>query len=139
MCVSHSAHRRSKCSALDYSIHNLNSISNDLNLSATSFDTQKLVLRKLSRIVSHVYAHHRDLFLVCESETYLAGRIARLAKEYSILPSYILIWDEGEKEELADDFGPRRAGSAPSRQLIDVGPVSNSEESDSDESNSDDD
>ncbi|TIA89649.1 hypothetical protein E3P99_01970 [Wallemia hederae] len=144
VCVSHCAHRKSKCSAVDYSTHNLNSVADDLNdvSLAGSVDTQKSVLRRLTRIVAHVYAHHRDVFLVCEAETGVARRIAKLSKEYGILPQYIIIWDDSDddKETLdhADGFNTRRTPSTP-RQLIDVGPVSASEDSDSDEYNSDED
>lgn len=139
VCVSHSNHRRSKCSALEYSIHNLNSIVDDLNTSSTSSDTQKTILRKLSRIISHIYAHHRDLFLICESETSLASRIAGLAKQYNIIPSYILIWDLNDEKDNIDqdqDFKPRQTNS--NRQLLDIGPISSEDsDSDSDEYDSD--
>ncbi|TIB64015.1 hypothetical protein E3P77_03313 [Wallemia ichthyophaga] len=170
VCVAHSTHRTTPCSALEYSLHNLNSVvadvclitSSDLldtldaldTLTPDTQDTQKRCLRKLARIIAHFYSNHRDMFLVCESETGLARRISRLAKRYNILPPYILIWDgdmdaylDMEREsELGDDmcdlndFKPRRTPAQPSRQLFDVGPVSGEgDDEDSDDYSSDDD
>lgn len=77
--------------------------------------------------------------MICESETSLANRIASLAKQYNIIPSYILIWDLNDEQDNIDqdqDFKPRQTNS--NRRLLDIGPISSEDsDSDSDEYDSD--
>lgn len=107
-------------------------------------DTLKTILRRLSRIFAHTYAHHRDLFLICESETQLGARLSALSRHFNILPPYMIIWnkskgmnnDESDNtNDFSDDsheFRRQPVSRSSTRQLVDVGPISN-ESSSSDE------
>lgn len=47
--------------------------------------------RRVYRIFSHAYFHHRTLFDAFEKETHLCKRFTYFVKKYSIMPKEILI------------------------------------------------
>ena len=114
------AHRQPKeCSALDYTLHTLHGAASLLNsnkhfpsrVSIKENSAQKLssVARRIYRIFSHAYCHHRTLFNDFEEKTYLCKRFTRYVIKYDlmttdnlIVPLSVLdleVEKEGEKKE----------------------------------------
>ena len=96
------AHRQPKeCSALDYTLHTLHGASSLLNsnkhfpsrVSIKDNSAQKLssVARRIYRIFSHAYFHHRQLFDDFESRTCLCKRFTRYVIKYDLMTSDNLI------------------------------------------------
>ena len=109
------AHRQPKeCSALDYTLHTLHGAASLLNsnkhfpsrVSIKENSAQKLssVARRIYRIFSHAYCHHRTLFNDFEEKTYLCKRFTRYVIKYDLMTTDNLIVPlsvldlEGEKE-----------------------------------------
>lgn len=96
------AHRQPKeCSALDYTLHTLHGASSLLNsnkhfpsrVSIKDNSAQKLssVARRIYRIFSHAYFHHRQLFDEFEEKTCLCKRFTRYVIKYDLMTSDNLI------------------------------------------------
>lgn len=113
------AHRQPKeCSALDYTLHTLHGAASLLNsnkhfpsrVSIKENSAQKLssVARRIYRIFSHAYCHHRTLFNDFEEKTYLCKRFTRYVIKYGLMTNDNLIVplsvlglesEKGEEEE----------------------------------------
>ena len=96
------AHREPKeCSAIDYTLHTLHGAASLLNsnkhfpsrVSIKENSVQRLssVARRVYRIFSHAYFHHRTLFDEFEGETYLCKRFTRYVTKYELMSAENLI------------------------------------------------
>ena len=96
------AHPQPKdCSALDYTLHTLHGAASLLNsnkffpsrVSIKENSVQKLssIARRIYRIFSHAYYHHRSLFDSFEEETYLCRRFTVYVTKYELMTSDNLI------------------------------------------------
>lgn len=96
------AHRQPKeCSALDYTLHTLHGAASLLNsnkhfpsrVSIKENSVQKLssVARRVYRIFSHAYFHHRALFDSFEESTLLCKRFTRYVIKYDLMTEDNLI------------------------------------------------
>lgn len=119
------AHKNPKeCSAIDYTLHTLHGAASLLNsnkhfpsrLSIKDNSLSKLssVARRIYRIFSHAYFHHRKLYEEFEEETYLCRRFTAYVTEYKLMsPENLNVPIAGinsneeedviEEEELVDD------------------------------------
>jgi hypothetical protein len=114
LCAAHKQPR--ECSALDYTLHTLHGASSLLNsnkhfpsrVSIKENSAQKLssVARRIYRIFSHAYFHHRQLFDDFEEKTYLCKRFTRYVIKYNLMTAENLIVPLsalGLKDEDEDD------------------------------------
>ena len=96
------AHKEPKeCSALDYTLHTLHGAASLLNsnkhfpsrVSIKENSVQRLssVARRIYRIFSHAYYHHRALYDEFEGETHLCRRFTRYVTKYSLMSHENLI------------------------------------------------
>ena len=112
LCAAH--HKPKECSALDYTLHTLDGAAALLNsnkhfpsrVSVKESSVQRLssVARRLYRIFSHAYYHHRKLFDEYEESTYLCKRFTRYVMKYGLMSADNLIvpienWTFGGGEE----------------------------------------
>lgn len=104
------AHREPKeCSALDYTLHTLHGASSLLNsnkhfpsrVSIKENSVQRLssVARRIYRIFSHAFYHHRTLFDEFEAERHLCRRFTRYVIKYGLMSQENLIVPIGLEEE----------------------------------------
>ncbi|KHN78642.1 MOB-like protein phocein [Toxocara canis] len=96
------AHKNPKeCSAIDYTRHTLDGAAALLNsnkyfpsrISIKESSIAKIgsVCRRVYRIFSHAYFHHRELFDKFEAETHLCRRFTIFVKKYNLMGSEHLI------------------------------------------------
>ena len=96
------AHPQPKdCSALDYTLHTLHGAASLLNsnkffpsrVSIKENSVQKLssIARRIYRIFSHAYYHHRSLFDKFEESTYLCRRFTTYVTKYELMTGDNLI------------------------------------------------
>jgi hypothetical protein len=96
------AHKNPKeCSAIDYTRHTLDGAANLLNsnryfssrISIKESSIAKIgsVCRRVYRIFSHAYFHHRTLFDMFEEETYLCRRFTVFVMKYHLMAQEHLI------------------------------------------------
>jgi len=96
------AHKNPKeCSAIDYTRHTLDGAACLLNsnryfpsrVNIKDSSVQKLasVCRRIYRIFSHAYFHHRNIYDEFESETTLCERFTRFVTKYDLMTSDTLI------------------------------------------------
>ena len=99
LCAAH--FQPKECSALDYTLHTLHGASSLLNsnkhfpsrVSIKDNAVQKLssISRRIYRIFSHAYYHHRKLFDEFEEKTYLCKRFTRYVIKYDLMTDDNLI------------------------------------------------
>lgn len=106
------AHREPKeCSALDYTLHTLHGAAALLNsnkhfdsrVSIKESSVQRLgsVARRIYRIFSHAFFHHKQLFDEYEKETTLCLRFTRFVTKYGLMsPENLIVPIEGDSQEL---------------------------------------
>ena len=103
------AHRNPKeCSALDYTLHTLHGAASLLNsnkhfpsrISIKDSSVQRLssVARRIYRIFSHAYYHHRAMFDEYEENTYLCRRFTRYVIKFDLMTEDNLIVPIGLEE-----------------------------------------
>ena len=118
LCAAHGEPK--ECSALDYTLHTLHGASALLNsnkhfdsrVSIRESSVQRLgsIARRIYRIFSHAFFHHKQLFDEFESETSLCLRFTRFVTKYGLMsPENLLVpidgvvaptlEQEGEEEE----------------------------------------
>lgn len=104
------AHKEPKeCSALDYTLHTLHGAASLLNsnkhfpsrVSVKENSVQRLssVARRIYRIFSHAYYHHRTLYDELEAENHLCRRFTRYVTKYSLMSQENLIVPIEEESE----------------------------------------
>ncbi|KAI9636416.1 Mob1/phocein, partial [Dioszegia hungarica] len=121
LCVAHGSGVSEECSAIDYILHTLDSATAILN-STKNFPSRMSIppgslshfpslSRRLSRIFSHAYFHHREQFLISESETSLYARFVALCEAYGLVGKELLIIPNlGKAEEASEDEEDDEAG-----------------------------
>ncbi|MGH0139105.1 UNVERIFIED_CONTAM: hypothetical protein FKN15_036594 [Acipenser sinensis] len=92
---------RTKCPAIDYTRHTLDGAACLLNsnkyfpsrVSIKESSVAKLgsVCRRIYRIFSHAYFHHRQIFDKYENETFLCHRFTRFVMKYNLMSKDNLI------------------------------------------------
>ncbi|BEI85082.1 hypothetical protein CcaverHIS002_0504830 [Cutaneotrichosporon cavernicola] len=101
LCVAHGGEGTDKCCAIDYILHAVDSTTALLN-SSNYFPSRLQIphaslahfpslFRRLSRIFSHAYFHHREAFATAEAETSLYARFVALCEKYELVSSNLLI------------------------------------------------
>ena len=95
LCAAHKDPK--ECSALDYTLHTLHGAASFLNNSKyfpSRFDIKESSLQRLSsvarrvyRIFSHTYFHHRALYDEFENETHLCRRFTLFGTKYGLMSS----------------------------------------------------
>lgn len=104
LCAAHGEPK--ECSALDYTLHTLHGASALLNsnkhfdsrVSIRESSVQRLgsIARRIYRIFSHAFFHHRRLFDEYESETTLCLRFTRFVTKYGLMsPENLLVPIDG--------------------------------------------
>ncbi|OCF76921.1 hypothetical protein I204_02630 [Kwoniella mangroviensis CBS 8886] len=99
LCSAHGGGAES-CSAIDYILHTLDSTTALLN-SSQNFPSRMQIppssvshfpslFRRLSRIFSHAYFHHREAFQLNENETSLYSRFLGLCEKFNLVGSSLL-------------------------------------------------
>ncbi|OCF45900.1 hypothetical protein I317_00388 [Kwoniella heveanensis CBS 569] len=89
-----------QCSAIDYILHTLESTTGILNdphnfpsrmqIPQASISRFPSLFRRLSRIFSHAYYHHRETFSLAEAETSLYARFLGLCEKYDLVGANLL-------------------------------------------------
>lgn len=102
LCASHKIPQ--ECSAIDYMIHSLDHatsiIQNNKNFNsrvsipATSTKHLLSIVRRLYRLFTHTYFHHRDIFMEFENEMHLCGRFSEFAKRFKMMSQDLFIIPE---------------------------------------------
>jgi hypothetical protein len=67
-----------------------------MSIPASSLNNFPSLSRRLSRIFSHAYFHHREAFLTFEAESSLYERFMALCETYGLVGSSLLIIPKGE-------------------------------------------
>lgn len=104
LCAAHGEPK--ECSALDYTLHTLHGASALLNsnkhfdsrVSIRESSVQRLgsIARRIYRIFSHAFFHHRRLFDEYEGETTLCLRFTRFVTKYGLMsPENLLVPIDG--------------------------------------------
>ncbi|WVQ69243.1 uncharacterized protein L199_007460 [Kwoniella botswanensis] len=99
LCSAHGGGAES-CSAIDYILHTLDSTTALLN-SSQNFPSRMQIppssvshfpslFRRLSRIFSHAYFHHREAFQLSENETSLYSRFLGLCEKFNLVGNSLL-------------------------------------------------
>ncbi|WWD21494.1 hypothetical protein CI109_105980 [Kwoniella shandongensis] len=101
LCVAHGGGGTEECCAVDYILHTVDSTTALLN-SSKNFPSRMQIpsaslthfpslFRRLSRIFSHAYFHHREAFSLAESETSLYARFVGLCERYDLVGPGLLV------------------------------------------------
>jgi NADH:ubiquinone oxidoreductase subunit C len=93
LCAAHK--NPQECSAIDYTLHTLHGAASLLNsnkhfpsrvtVKETSLPRLGSVARRIYRIFSHAYFHHRELYDEFEEETYLCRRFTKYVLKYNLM------------------------------------------------------
>ncbi|KAG7268933.1 hypothetical protein CRUP_002929 [Coryphaenoides rupestris] len=112
----HPDDRYGTCPAIDYTRHTLDGAACLLNsnkyfpsrVSIKESSVAKLssVCRRIYRIFSHAYFHHREIFDAYENETFLCHRFTRFVMKYYLMSKDNLIVPIMEEETQAEEEGP---------------------------------
>jgi len=110
------AHKNPKeCSAVDYTRHTLDGAScllnsnryfaSRVNIKDSSIQKLGSVCRRIYRIFSHAYFHHREIFDAFEAQTKLCERFTRFVIKYDLMTNDTLIVPilESKENEVKDE------------------------------------
>ncbi|EFX90204.1 MOB-like protein phocein [Daphnia pulex] len=113
LCAAHKTPK--ECPAIDYTRHTLDGAACLLNsnkyfpsrISIKESSVAKLgsVCRRVYRIFSHAYFHHRNLFDEFENETFLCRRFTEFVTKYNLMSKEILIVPIFEETETGNFIG----------------------------------
>lgn len=102
LCASHRTPM--ECSAIDYMIHSLDNataiIHNTKNfnsrVSIPTASTKHLfsIVRRLYRLFTHTYFHHKEIFEEFEQEMHLCARFSEFAKRFKMMSGDLFIIPE---------------------------------------------
>ncbi|AAW45931.1 hypothetical protein CNBJ2830 [Cryptococcus deneoformans B-3501A] len=111
-CVAHGSGTR-ECSTIDYILHTLDSTVTLLNNSKhfpsrmhippASVSHFPSIFRRLSRIFSHAYFHHREAFIMAEVENSLYARFVELCEAYELVGERLLVIPKEVVSQFRDD------------------------------------
>ncbi|KAG9271054.1 MOB-like protein phocein [Astyanax mexicanus] len=117
LCAAHKTPKEAStnCPAIDYTRHTLDGAACLLNsnkyfpsrVSIKESSVAKLgsVCRRIYRIFSHAYFHHRQIFDTYENETFLCHRFTRFVMKYNLMSKDNLIVPILEEEEEEEEEG----------------------------------
>jgi hypothetical protein len=105
LCAAHK--QPQECSAIDYIIHTLDGTAALLNsnkwfpvgsptVPESSLKYFHSITRRLYRILSHAFFHHKDAFDEFEFQNHLCRRFVAFSKVYDLIPPKLLIIPHGE-------------------------------------------
>ena len=105
LCAAHK--QPQECSAIDYIIHTLDGTAALLNsnkwfpvgsptVPESSLKYFHSITRRLYRILSHAFFHHKEAFDSFEIQNYLCRRFVAFSKVYDLIPPKLLIIPHGE-------------------------------------------
>ncbi|KAI6127897.1 Mob1/phocein [Pisolithus croceorrhizus] len=105
LCVAHgNDEAMEQCCAIDYIVHTVDSATALLNsprafpsrlsIPQTSHRHFSSLARRLSRIFSHAYFHHREAFQQAEAESSLYARFLKLTSLFGLVPAEFLVIPE---------------------------------------------
>ena len=108
------AHKEPKeCSALDYTLHTLHGAASLLNsnkyfpsrveVKESSVRWLSSVSRRIYRIFSHAYFHHRDIFDEFEGKTHLCRRFTCYVTKYNLMSKDNLLVPIGDHDPETDE------------------------------------
>ncbi|KIR35942.1 Mob1 family protein [Cryptococcus deuterogattii MMRL2647] len=127
-CVAHGNGTR-ECSTIDYILHTLDSTVTLLNnpkhfpsrmhIPPASVSHFPSIFRRLSRIFSHAYFHHRETFIMAEVENSLYARFVELCEAYELVGERLLVipkevvskFRDDDEEDIGRDQGKEKASS----------------------------
>ncbi|KIR80562.1 Mob1 family protein [Cryptococcus gattii EJB2] len=127
-CVAHGSGTR-ECSTIDYILHTLDSTVTLLNnpkhfpsrmhIPPASISHFPSIFRRLSRIFSHAYFHHRETFIMAEVENSLYARFVELCEAYELVGERLLVipkevvskFRDDEEEDIGRDQGKEKAST----------------------------
>ncbi|OXG16418.1 Mob1 family protein [Cryptococcus neoformans] len=127
-CVAHGSGTR-ECSTIDYILHTLDSTVTLLNNSKhfpsrmhippASISHFPSIFRRLSRIFSHAYFHHREAFIMAEVENSLYARFVELCEAYELVGERLLVipkevvnqFRDDDEEDIGRDKGKGKAST----------------------------
>ncbi|ORX38815.1 Mob1/phocein [Kockovaella imperatae] len=99
LCIAHDG-KTEECCAIDYILHTIDStvallnspqqFPSRLSIPAASLSYFPSLFRRLSRIFSHAFYHHREAFSLCEVETALYARFVALCETYEMVTDNLL-------------------------------------------------
>ncbi|CAI4228852.1 unnamed protein product [Auanema sp. JU1783] len=100
LCAAHK--NPNECSAIDYTRHTLDGANtllnsnkyfpNRLSIKESSISKLGSVCRRVYRIFSHAYFHHRKLFDEFENETHLCKRFTTYVTKYNLMsPEHLIV------------------------------------------------
>ncbi len=102
LCASHK--NPQECSAIDYMIHSLDHataiIHNTKNfnsrVSIPPASTKLLlsIVRRLYRLFTHTYFHHKEIFMEFENEMHLCARFTEFARRFKMMSNDLFIIPE---------------------------------------------
>jgi Mob1/phocein family len=102
LCASHKSPQ--ECSAIDYMIHSLDHataiIHNSKNFNSrvsippASIKHLLSIVRRLYRLFTHTFFHHREIFMEFESEMHLCGRFTEFTKRFKMMSADLYIIPE---------------------------------------------
>lgn len=122
------AHKNPKeCSAIDYTRHTLDGAAcllnsnryfpSRVNIKETSVQKLGSVCRRIYRIFSHAYFHHRQIYDEFERETSLCKRFTKFVLKYDLMTSDILIVPIQDETNLSNDQSTTILSSNPNISL----------------------
>lgn len=93
LCAAHKTAQ--ECSAFDYMVHNLDQSTSILQnvknfssrVSIPEVKNLDTIVRRLYRLFSHTYYHHREIFNEFEKQMYLCQRFTEFTLKYGLLPA----------------------------------------------------
>lgn len=93
LCASHKTPQ--ECSAIDYMthtldhatslLHNNKNFASRVSIPPTSIKYLTSIVRRLYRLFTHTYFHHRDVFMKCEKQMHLCGRFTEFVQRFDMM------------------------------------------------------
>ena len=72
-------------------IHNTKNFNSRVSIPQSSTKHLLSIVRRLYRIFSHTYFHHKDIFNEFENEMHLCGRFTEFAKRFKMMNNELFI------------------------------------------------
>ena len=99
LCASHKSPQ--ECSAIDYMIHSLDhstaivhntkNFNSRVSIPQTGTKLLLSIVRRLYRLFTHTYFHHKEIFTEFESEMHLCARFTEFATRFKMMSSDLFI------------------------------------------------
>lgn len=95
LCASHKVPQ--ECSAADYMthtldhatslLHNNKNFTSRVSIPPSSIKYLMSIVRRLYRLFTHTYYHHRDLFIEFEKDSHLCARFTQFVQRFDMMPA----------------------------------------------------